>query len=202
MIFCYNELMQFLIFIGAAVSLVFNIPYAWATITGRVRPNKVSWLLWTIAPAIGFFAALSKGWTWGQFPVLISFSTTALIFICSFINRKSYWAIERFDIMCGAVSVLALLVWGLTSNPNLAICFAILSDIMAAIPTAIKAWRYPETETWEPFAAGVFNAGTGFFAMTIWTFTSLAFPIYLVIINGILALIILRKKIWKGKVNV
>ncbi|WP_223804603.1 hypothetical protein [Lactococcus protaetiae] len=59
--------MQFLIFIGAAVSLVFNIPYAWATITGRVRPNKVSWLLWTIAPAIGFFAALSKGWTWGNF---------------------------------------------------------------------------------------------------------------------------------------
>lgn len=195
------KFMQFMIFIGAAVSLVFNIPYAWATIIGRVRPNKVSWLLWSIAPAIGFFAALSKGWNWGQFPVLISFSTTALIFVCSFVNRKSFWAIERFDVICGLVSLLALVVWGLTREPDLAICFAILADIMAAIPTIVKAWRYPETETWEPFVAGVFNAGTGFFAMSVWSFTSLAFPIYLMLVNGIIALVVLRKKWWRVKAH-
>ena len=190
--------MQYLVFLGAAVTLVFNIPYAWASIRGRIRPNKVSWLLWTVAPAIGFFAALSKGWTWGEFPVLVSFASTGLIFLCSFVNRKSYWAIERFDIICGTLSVVALIVWGLTKNPALAIVLAILSDIMASIPTLVKSWRYPETETWEPFAAGVFNAGTSFFAMTIWSFTTLTFPIYLVVINAALALVVLRKRIFGG----
>lgn len=190
--------MQFMIFVGAAVTLVFNIPYAWATVTGRVRPNKVSWLLWSIAPAIGFFAALSKGWTWGQFPVLISFSSTALIFLCSFINRKAYWAIGRFDFICGVVSLLTLIVWAMTKNPNLAIALAIVADILASVPTLVKSWQYPETESWEPFAAGVFNAATSFFAMSIWNFTSLAFPIYLMVINGLLAIIVLRKKWMKG----
>ncbi len=190
--------MQFMIFVGAAVTLVFNIPYAWATVTGRVRPNKVSWLLWSIAPAIVFFAALSKGWTWGQFPVLIYFSSTALIFLCSFINRKAYWAIGRFDFICGVVSLLTLIVWAMTKNPNLAIALAIVADILASVPTLVKSWQYPETESCEPFAAGVFNAATSFFAMSIWNFTSLAFPIYLMVVNGLLAIIVLRKKWMKG----
>ncbi|KZK37182.1 hypothetical protein P7266_1485 [Lactococcus cremoris] len=86
----------------------------------------------------------------------------------------------------------------MTKNPNLAIALAIVADILASVPTLVKSWQYPETESWEPFAAGVFNAATSFFAMSIWNFTSLAFPIYLMVVNGLLTIIVLRKKWMKG----
>jgi hypothetical protein len=189
--------MMLLVFIGAAVTLAFNIPYAWATIKGRIQPNKVSWLLWTVAPAIGFFASISHGFSWGEFPVLISASSTALIFVCSLVNRRSYWAIERFDIICGFMSISALIIWGLTKNPLLAIIFAILGDVLACLPTIIKAWHHPETEGAGPYCAGIFNAATSYFAMSVWSFVSLAFPTYLLLANALLAGIILRRKIFR-----
>ena len=34
-----------------------------------------------------------------------------LIFLASFVNRRSYWQLNRFDLSCGALSVAALVVW-------------------------------------------------------------------------------------------
>jgi hypothetical protein len=42
---------------------------------------------------------------------------------------------------------LALILWWITKEPNIAIMLAILSDILAAIPTLVKTWKFPETES-------------------------------------------------------
>jgi hypothetical protein len=74
-----------------------------------------------------------------------------LVFAISFVNRKSYWKLEKFDYICGACSLLALLLWRITKDPIIAIWFAIASDGSAAIPTIIKSWRYPDTESVEVY---------------------------------------------------
>jgi hypothetical protein len=61
-----------------------------------------------------------------------------LIFLASFVNKKAYWKLEKFDYICGISSALALLLWWLTKEPAIAIVFAIISDAFAAIPTLIK----------------------------------------------------------------
>jgi hypothetical protein len=65
----------------------------------------------------------------------------------SFYNPHAYWKIEKLDYICGIFSLLALLLWVITNEPLVAIIFAIISDILASIPTIIKAWKFPKSET-------------------------------------------------------
>ncbi|MDD4531561.1 MAG: hypothetical protein PHH21_02530, partial [Candidatus Pacebacteria bacterium] len=121
-----------------------------------------------------------------------------LVFGASFLNKKSYWRLERFDYICGLLSIMALVAWGLTKDPNMAIILAIASDGLAATPTLIKFWKYPKTETVEAYASGLINAATSFFAIKIWSFSSFAFPIYLVTINTGFVICYLRGKFKKS----
>ncbi|HNV96934.1 MAG TPA: hypothetical protein PKL13_01290 [bacterium] len=190
-------MMQYLVFVGAFVGLIFTIPYIKETIKGNTKPNRVSWLLWSIAPTIGTVASISNGVGWSALPVFMSGFIPFLVFIVSFINKNSYWKLEKFDYLCGLFSVLALIFWAITKQPIIAIVFAILSDFSAAIPTLKKSWKYPETETVSAYVGGLFSAFTGFTAVKFWNFLEIAFLIYLVIMNIALIFAILRKKIIK-----
>ena len=89
--------------------------------------------------------------------------------------------------------MLALVLWGITKEPVIAIVFAIASDGFAAVPTLIKAWKYPETETAAPFTTGLFNSLTSFAAIKVWSFSSYGFPVYLVIANSFLIISICHR---------
>lgn len=189
-----NSNLQYLVLVGVVIHLIGVFSYIRETIAGRTKPNRVSWLLWAVAPLIAVFASFSTGVRWAVIPVFSAALGPILIFIASFFNKKSYWKLGLFDYLCGLFSVLALVLWGITKNPNLAILFAIISDIFAAIPTLIKSWKYPETESVSAYATDLFSNFTIFAVVKNWNFSELAFPIYLILINSSLVLLIIRKK--------
>jgi hypothetical protein len=118
-----------------------------------------------------------------------------LIFTASFVSKKAHWALASFDYVCGVLSGLALVLWYVTDDPNVAIVFAMASDGLASIPTLTKAWKHPETESAWPFMIGVFNASTSFWAFTTWTFSAYAFPAYLIVINILIFFSAYKKKL-------
>ena len=71
-----------------------------------------------------------------------------LVFLASFVNKKSYWKITKFDVVCGALALLGLSLWLVTREGNAAIAFAIAGDTFAGIPTFKKAFTHPETESY------------------------------------------------------
>jgi hypothetical protein len=189
------QYLQYLVFVGAAVQLVGVISYIKETLKGNTKPNKVTWLLWSVAPLIATFAAISSGVKWSVLPVFMSGFGPLLVLLASFVNKNSYWKLEKFDYLCGLCSVLALVLWGITKEPAIAIIFAIASDAFAAVPTLIKSWKFPETETIDAYTTGLFNSLTSFAAIKMWSFAEVAFPVYLVIVNSSLIFSVLRKRI-------
>ncbi len=171
--------------------------YIKETLKGNTKPNKVSWLMWPLATLIAAVAGLATGAGWVVFPVFMSGAGALLVFIASFLNKNSYWKLEIFDYLCGLFSFLALILWAITREPIVAIIFAIASDGFAAVPTLIKSWKYPETETIAPYATGLFNALTSFAALRTFGFAEYAFPSYLVCIDTLLILSVWRKKFYK-----
>jgi len=192
-------MLQYLVLLGAAVNLGGGAIYIKDTLFGDTKPNRVTKLMWAIAPLIATAAALSKGVGWAVLPVFMSGFVPLLIFIASFINKKAYWKLTTFDYVCGTLSALALVLWAITKEPNAAIVLAILSDGIATIPTLTKSWTNPETETGLAYLTGLFNALTSFAAIKIWGFAELAFPIYLVITCFLLVFALYRRKIFKTK---
>lgn len=191
-------MLQYIVFLWAIVSLSWIVLYLKETIKGHTKPNRVSRLMWAIAPMIASWAALVEGAHRAVLPIFMSWFGPFLIFIASFFNKNAYWKLEKLDYICGISSWLALILWRITKEPMLATAFAIMADLLAAIPTLVKWWRHPETETVWAFVWWLFSASTSFFALKIFSFTELAFPIYLVCINILLISAISIGKIKKN----
>ncbi len=183
------------VFAAAAISILGAAAYIRSMLRGGAKPNRVSWLMWSIAPFIATAAALSKGVGWAALPVFMSGFMPFLIFLVSFFTRRAYWKLTRFDYLCGGVSALALVLWYLTMDPNVAIVFAIISDAVAAVPTITKALKQPESESPWPFITGTINGVAAYPAARFWNFTELAFPTYLIAINILLTLAVYHKKL-------
>jgi hypothetical protein len=187
-------MLQYLVIFGAVFQLFGNFFYIKETLWGKTRPNRVSWFMWSIGSLIASAAAFSAGVGWAALPVLASGLGPLLVFIASFANRNSYWKLEKFDYLCGFFSILALALWAATEQPAVAIIFAIISDIFACVPTIVKAWKRPETESGITHIASLFNSLTSFAAVRAWNFVSVAFPVYLVIGNSALIFSVYRKR--------
>lgn len=181
-----------IVLLGSLVNVAGSAVYIVHTLRGRNKPNRMTFLMWGLVPLIGVAASLAQGVTWAVVPILFAALMPLTIFFASFINPNAYWKLGRFDYACGVISVLALFLWWLTDEPNLALLFAIIADAVAGYPTVIKAWRHPDTESWQGYAAAAISGSTAFIVASPWNFAALAFPAYLIVINIILVTGILR----------
>ena len=116
----------------------------------------------------------------------MTFSTGFLpftVFIASFVNKNAEWKLSRFDIVCGILSIIGLILWMITKVGNIAIFFSIVADGLAAIPTIVKAYKYPDTEIAWPWIATVFGVVLTLLTLTNLTFANSGFIIYILIMN-------------------
>lgn len=196
------DIFKYLVLFGVALQFVGVFSYIRSILRGETKPNKVTWFMWSVAPLIATVAALNKGVEWAAIPVFMSGFGPFLIFIGSFFNPQAYWKLGVFDYLCGVFSLLALVLWWITKESNIAIALAIMSDGAAALPTLKKAWAHPESETAAPFVTGLFGAFTGIITIPVWVFPQYAFPAYLMCMNTLLIFSICRKKMFKSHAKV
>lgn len=181
--------------LGALLSLAGASRYAWLTARGRTRPNKVTWFLWALAPGIGFLAQLDEGVGLSSVLTLSISVGPALIFASSFVNRDAYWRLSRFDLSCGLVSVVALVVWLGLDDPVPAIALAVLADAVAGVPTALKAWRHPLTENPVVFLLGGVNGVIVLLTLDRWDVATAGFPVYITVLGwGLASVVALRTR--------
>lgn len=185
---------QYLVLFAPFFTLSWLVIYIRGIIIGEVKPNRVSWLMWSLGPIIATLVSLFNGVTWAVLPVFLSGFGPLCVFVASFFSKKSYWKSTAFDYMCGFFSILSLILWLVAKEVNISIVFAIISDFCAALPTIIKSWTHPETEPAMSYFLGTLSALTSFAAINHWIFPEYGFPVYLVIINTLIGLFIIRKK--------
>lgn len=167
-----------------------GIDYLINTIRGTVKPNRVTWFMWSLAPALAFFAQLQQGVGVEAWSTFIVWFVPLLIFLASFVNKQAEWKLQRIDIICGLLSLCGLILWMMTKVGNIAILFAIFADMLACIPTIVKSWHNPETENDSVFFLGIANSVFSLLVITNWRFENYAFMTYLLFANGFLALLI------------
>lgn len=162
--------------------------------SGQVRPNRASWLLWALAPAVVFAAELSEG---VGLRTVMTFGIALgplLVLVASYAVKEAYWRLGVLDWICGGLSGLALALWATTESAGVAIGLSIASDALAAIPTIRKAITHPHTE--HPLLFVLVSLGGGLTLLTIqrWTFVDWAFPTYILVFPGFLAGLIWRQR--------
>lgn len=171
------------VIVGTLIGAVGSIAYLIATLKGKVKPNRVSFLLWAIAPLIAFAAMKAKGVGLESLMTLSVGVFPLMIFIASFTNKEAEWKLSGFDVLCGFLSVVGLILWRLTREGNVAIVFSIVADGLAAVPTVVKAYKYPETEVAWPWIMTSIGVVITLLTLTRITLANSAFNIYILIAN-------------------
>jgi hypothetical protein len=174
---------QNFVILGAIIAAIGSLSYLIDTIKGRVKPNRVSFLLWSFAPLVAFIAEIQQGVGLQSLLTFVAGFLPLTVFIASFVNKKAEWKLTRFDFSCGALSIVGLIFWYVTKSGNIAIFFSILADGLAALPTIVKSFNYPETESgWPYFMSTIFGIIT-LLTVKEWNFATVGFPMYITLVT-------------------
>lgn len=177
--------------IAGIIQVAAMAPYLKSILKRETKPNIVTWTLWTCLQLIALMAQFSHGASWSViWLVATTFNTSLVVILC--LLGYGYGKIGRVEKVCFFLCVVAVGFWQLTAAAALAIGFSILADVISAVPTLVKTWKEPETETPFPWFMVSFAALLGAFSTTIFNFENLAFSIYLTILNGSIALLAAR----------
>jgi len=179
---------EYFAIIGAIIASGGGFYYLYETITGKSKPNRVTWLLWGVLPMITFVAQRVQGVEGLSWATFAAGFTPLLIVLASFLNKKAFWKTERKDYFLMAAAIAGVVLWALTDNPNLAILFSLLADLFAGLPTLFKSYKHPETESWVAYAISTAGFGMGVLSIQNYSFENYAFIMYLFVLNGLLAL--------------
>ncbi|HEX9009085.1 MAG TPA: hypothetical protein VF804_01870 [Holophagaceae bacterium] len=173
--------------VGALIGSLGGCYYLAETLVGRAQPNRITWLLWGLFPMVIFLAQRAQGVAGVSWASFVAGLTPLLVVAASFFNRNAYWKTEPRDYGLMAAAVLGLLLWALTHEPNLALLFSLLADGLASVPTLLKAYRHPRSESWVAYAVSAVGFGISLLSVQAHTFEATAFVAYLVLLNGTLA---------------
>ena len=180
--------------IGALIGSLGGFYYLYETLVGKSQPNRITWLLWGIFPMVIFVAQRAQGVEDISWTSFVAGFTPLLIVAASFFNPKAYWRTEPRDYYLMAAAIIGIILWAITANPNLAILFSLLADLLAGIPTLIKAYRHPRSESWIAYAISTFGFGISLLAVSAYTFENTTFVAYVFILNAALVLLSSRRR--------
>jgi dolichol kinase len=178
------------VYLGAAIGAVGSLAYMRDTLRGTTQPNRVTWLLWAFAPLLASAVELRSGVGLRTLTTFMIGFMPLLVFVASFHNPASVWKIRRLDYACGAMSLAGTAAWLATQNGVVAIAAAIAADFTAGLPTMIKSWSHPQSESVSSYVGAVLNAGILLLTVVHWTTEVAAFPLFILCVGSVQVLLV------------
>jgi hypothetical protein len=157
------------------------IPYIRDIKLKKVQPHILSWAGWGGITGVGFVAMLSEGFTGGAILVGANFFACFGIAIYAKIKGVGVWNTSKYDYAFFMLGLVGVVLWQVFNSPDIAIGFAILADFCFGIPTIIKIYKHPKSETVLPWLMTSIAGLAGLVAISYVSFTEIAYPVYLAI---------------------
>jgi VanZ family protein len=173
------------IILGSAALLlnfIGYIPYIKDIFCKKVKPHRITWGVWTILTTIAAFNQVSNE---GGYSSLFFISTAFLVsfvFILSF--RYGMGGASRIDRACLILALLLLVYWVTVHETRISTVIAVIIDAIGAIPTLIKTFRNPETETYIQWTLAGIAGFLTMLAVPRFDLILIIYPLYVVLMNG------------------
>lgn len=148
---------------------------------GEVRPNIVSWVLWTLIQVIIIAAQIAAGISWAiLIPLMMTFNTILVLTLC--LRGYGYAKYGWIDAICFAFVILAVVLWRTTNDPVVALACSIAADFLAGVPTYIKVYKLPYSESFAAWAILIMANILALVSIPVWSFGNSIFSFYIVIV--------------------
>jgi len=186
--------MQQIFALISSVIMAFGyILYIRQILAGKVKPHRTTRLVIFIVVVIASTSLLAQGSTITIWLFAASSLFCFILFLLSLKYGMGGW--EPIDVISLMIAICGIVLWKATSNPTVAIVASVVADASGIIPTLIKTYRHPQTEDWRFWGITILAAGVNLISIQRWTPGEYLYPLYLVVINAVMVLLIVRPKI-------
>lgn len=182
----------FFIFLSSSLALISPLIYAKAILKGQAKPHRTTRFVLLIITLLATASLLAQHDTVAVWLAGVSALQAILLFILSIKHGMGGWA--KIDVLCLIIALAGIVIWQTTKEPALALYASIAADFTGMIPAIIKTYKYPHTEIWSFFLLDVFAAIFSLLAVKAWTVQEFSYPLYIMIINSLMVLLIMRPK--------
>ncbi|NTU74191.1 hypothetical protein HGB07_08700 [Candidatus Roizmanbacteria bacterium] len=182
-----------LIIMSSILALISPFIYAKAILSGEAKPHRTTRLVLLIITTLTTASLFVQHDQVAIWLAAVSTLQSIIIFTLSLKYGMGGWS--KLDILCLLFAVTGIILWQITSNPVIALYFAIGADFIGMIPALIKTYRMPETEVWMFYFLDVGAASFSLLALNEWSLQQFSYPLYLLSINLAMVLLIIRPRI-------
>lgn len=181
-----------LLTLSALLNLVFVFPYTYEIVKGAVRPNRVSWFLWLLLGIVSLLAVLKAG---GRQEAVFNFFFVlgeGVVFLLALFKGETQFA--RVDAIALSGGLLSLGCLAVLRDPLWTLLAVIVTDLFGFIPTWVKAWRDPASESLVTYAITFWACLFGYLAVLDSSLIFYLYPFYLMLGNGVLVAILFMRR--------
>ena len=143
------------------------IPYILAVHRGETHPSRATWGIFAVTSAIITASYWQSGATTTLFFPLMNTLMQTTIFLLSL--RRGVGGVERLDLFCLGVTLIAMSLWWYTESAAVALVLTTFANLVGSIPTIAKSITHPETEDMTAWSLWFAAAGCNVLAIAAWT---------------------------------
>ncbi|HUC90081.1 MAG TPA: hypothetical protein VMR45_04720 [Patescibacteria group bacterium] len=164
-----------------ALNAIGYMPYIRDIFRKVVKPHPTTWGIWSILTIIAAVNQVKNQGGWSSLFMVSSAVLVMIVFLLSL--RYGMGGASKLDKTCLILALLLLVYWLTLRETRISTLLAVIIDAIGVIPTVVKTYKHPETETYPQWVL----AGTGGF-LTIFSvprldWVLLIYPIYVFLMN-------------------
>jgi hypothetical protein len=167
--------------VSAVLILIAAPPYIIDTVRGNTKPERVTWLIFSILGVIAFISQLLMGASWSL--VFSGLDTLASILVLCLSVKYGVGGHTKVDIIALIVASIGVLIAIFAKEPIISLLGVILADFSGVALTLKKTYVNPGSET----AITWILVGTaslfGVLSVGRMSFGILLYPVYLTVVN-------------------
>lgn len=177
-----------LIGMSSFLALISPFLYAQDIVSGKAKPHRTTRLTILLTTSLTLLSLLAQKDTVAVWLAMASTFQAVMVFGLSLKYGMGGWS--RTDLLCLGLALTGIVLWKTTQNPVLALYAAIAADLIGMLPTLIKTFHFPTTETLRFYLLDTMAAFFSLLAIQTWNIQHFSYPLYLLLVNLTMVILI------------
>jgi hypothetical protein len=167
--------------LGGVLLVLGSLSCLLGVLRNEVKPNRVSWAIWTVPPTVCFAAQVHARVGPASALTLAIAISSLLVLLATFLNQHGYAKMGPLDWYCALLAAVSTLLWVVTREPDFTVVMLVAIDWLGALPTLVKAYRDPQSESRVTFLLFALGAGVTLATIHNWTLLNYGVSIHTLI---------------------
>lgn len=166
------------------------VPYVISVLTSDARPTISSWISWLLMDAAilaGMIVANEIAWQ------MVAYIVGAICVIGVSVYKGAALGWNWIDSISLVIVIIAVGLWGISGNPNVAIVLSLIAITIGSIPTVVNLWKTPTREPLLPWILILAGGICGVLAIPALNIAAALAPLWFFILQFLVVSLILRR---------